>query len=245
MITGVPTDQVVRSRPRVCLHHDVPVTPVGVFSRFPKVLVAVIAGLLLLAVGAAVAGSAALSLWDEPIQRAVEARRTADLDTFFRAASRFGSTEIVLLGGVLFAGVAALRCPAVAVAVIVATAGRPPLEWLLKDVIARARPDFSRMVDGTGYSFPSGHVMAAVALWGLLPVVVALYTRRRSVWWTSVTVSAAMIGAIAASRVYLGVHWFSDIIGGLLVGSIFLLGVELVFRRTHTYVGCRVAASSA
>jgi undecaprenyl-diphosphatase len=115
---------------------------------------------------------------------------------------------------------------------------------LLKDVTARARPDFSRMVDGTGYSFPSGHVMAAVALWGLLPLVVGLYTRRRSVWWTSVAISAAMIGAIASSRVYLGVHWFSDIIGGLLVGSIFLLGVELVLRRAHAYVGCRVTTPS-
>jgi undecaprenyl-diphosphatase len=244
-ITEVPTGQVVRSRPRACLHHAAPVTPFGVFSRFPSLLMAAIAGLLLLAIGAAVAGSAALSLWDEPIQRAVEARRTADLDTFFRAASRFGSTEIVLVGGALFACVAALRCPAVAVAVIAATAGRPPLEWLLKDVTARARPDFSRMVDGTGYSFPSGHVMAAVALWGLLPVVVGLYTRRRSVWWTSVGVAAAMIGAIAASRVYLGVHWFSDIVGGLLFGSIFLLGVELVLRRAHNYISCRVATPSA
>ena len=105
---------------------------------------------------------------------------------------------------------------------------RPLLEFTLKEVVSRDRPDLSRMVDGTGFSFPSGHVMAAVALWGLLPVVVGLYTRRRALWWASVAVSGTIIVLVAASRVYLGVHWFSDAVAGLLLGSFFLLGVEAV-----------------
>jgi membrane-associated phospholipid phosphatase len=87
--------------------------------------------------------------------------------------------------------------------------------------------------------------MAAVALWGLLPVVVALYTRRRSIWWASVVVSATLIAGISASRVYLGVHWFSDVVGGLVVGTFFLLGVDTVLIRAHRRYPCRMLAEQA
>jgi hypothetical protein len=99
------------------------------------------------------------------------------------------------------------------------------------------------MVNGTGPSFPSGHVMAAVALWGLLPLVVALYTKRKAVWWASVYIAGGLIAGITASRVYLGVHWFSDVTAGLVVGTFFLLGVETVFRRMHVRYPCAVCPS--
>jgi hypothetical protein len=84
--------------------------------------------------------------------------------------------------------------------------------------------------------------MAAVALWGMLPVIVSLYTRRRGLWWASVVVSAVMVLGIAASRVYLGVHWFSDVTGGLVFGTFFLLGVEAVLTRQHARHPCGLLA---
>ena len=54
-----------------------------------------------------------------------------------------------------------------------------------------------------------------------------------------------MIGAIAASRVYLGVHWFSDVVGSLLLGSFFLLGVEAVLDHAHRVDGCRITGGAA
>jgi membrane-associated phospholipid phosphatase len=82
--------------------------------------------------------------------------------------------------------------------------------------------------------------MAAIALWGLLPVVVSLYTRNRAVWWGSVCTSVLLIVSISASRVYLGVHWFSDVTAGLIVGSFFLLGVDVLLGRQHTRHPCRL-----
>ena len=115
---------------------------------------------------------------------------------------------------------------------------RPLLEFTLKASVGRDRPDLERLVAGNGPSFPSGHVMAAVALWGLVPLVVALYTPHRRVWWATVLGSGSLIMAIGASRIYLGVHWFSDVVGGLIVGAFFLLGVEWVLVRRHRRDPC-------
>jgi undecaprenyl-diphosphatase len=130
----------------------------------------------------------------------------------------------------------------VAVTLAIATLSRPLLEFTLKATVDRARPDFERLVDGNGPSFPSGHPMAAVALWGLLPVVVSLYTRRRAIWWASAAVAFTLIAGIAASRVYLGVHWFSDVTAGLVAGTFFLMGAETLFHQAHGRLGCRLSA---
>ena len=132
------------------------------------------------------------------------------------------------------------RCRAVSIAVTVAAIARPLLEFVLKGLVARDRPDLERLVNGQGFSFPSGHVMAAIAVYGLVPIVVGLYTHRRALWWASVAASGLVIGAIAASRVYLGVHWLSDVVGSLLLGSFFLIGVEAVLAYAHRVDGCGV-----
>jgi undecaprenyl-diphosphatase len=222
----------------VHVHLDPPVTPASVLLPRPRLVAALALLFVALATAAALSGGQTLLTWDEPIQRAVESSRTADLDQFFRSASLLGSTVFVLAVGGIGALLTWRRCPAVAVALVAATLTRPVLEFTLKATVARDRPDLERMVNGEGYSFPSGHVMAAVALWGLLPAVVGLYTRRRALWWASVAVAGGLIVSIAASRVYLGVHWFSDVTAGLVVGTFFLLGVEAVFRRAHGRYPC-------
>ena len=126
-----------------------------------------------------------------------------------------------------------------------ATFSKPLFETVLKTAVDRERPDFDQMVPGNGPSFPSGHVMAAMALWGMLPLIVSLYTRRRDVWWASVAVAATIVGGIAASRVYLGVHWFSDVVGGVLAGSLFLLAVQALYDHQHRSHGCGLCDDAA
>ena len=109
---------------------------------------------------------------------------------------------------------------------LVATFSRPLLEFTIKALVDRDRPDLERLVNGTGPSFPSGHVMAAAALYGLVPLVVTLYTRNRRIWWATTITSALLIVAIGATRTYLGVHWLSDVVAGFIVGAFFLRGAE-------------------
>jgi undecaprenyl-diphosphatase len=227
--------------PRPCLHRHPPASPSSFFREHRPVLVAIGAVFAFLALAATIANGWLLLRWDEPIQRFVETHRSGVLDTFFLTVSRFGSTMVVLSMGALFSFLTWNRCRAVSIALAVATLGRPVLEFTLKALVDRDRPDLERMVGGHGPSFPSGHVMAAVAVWGLLPLVVGLFTRSRVAWWTSVVVAAGLIVAIAGSRVYLGVHWASDVTAGLLLGSFFLLGIESVVAHVHRLNGCGAA----
>lgn len=229
---------------RRCLHRHPPLTPSAFWARRRELLAVVGAVFGFLAVAAFVDSGRLLLAWDEPVQRWVEASRTDALDGFFLYVSRFGSTVFVLATGAALTALTWGRCRAVALAVAASTLARPVLEFTLKEIVDRQRPAFERMVDGTGPSFPSGHVMASVALWGLLPLVVGVFTRSRLLWWASVAVAVVMIGLVSASRVYLGVHWPLDALAGLLLGSFFLLGVEAVLHLGHRRHGCGLERSA-
>jgi undecaprenyl-diphosphatase len=221
-----------------CLHCHPPATPRSFYRDRRPLLVAIGALFAFLGAAAAIRNAWLPLRWDLPIQRFVESQRTDALDTFFLAVSRFGSTIVVLGMGIFLTLLTWGKCRAVSIAILVATFGRPVIEFLLKELVGRDRPDLERLVNGEGHSFPSGHVIASVALWGLVPLVVGLYTRNRVIWWSSAVASGLLIVAIAASRLYLGVHWFSDIVGSLLLGSFFLLAVEAVLDHVHRVNGC-------
>jgi undecaprenyl-diphosphatase len=234
-------------QPATCLHCHPPVAVSRVLSSRPRLLLTLAALFLGLAAAAVISDGALLLTWDEPIQRAVEGSRSAVADSVFRRISFFGSTKVVITLALVLAAIAWRRCRAVGVVVLVALVSRPLLEFTIKATVGRDRPDLDRLVAGNGPSFPSGHVMAAVALWGLVPLVVALYSGDRRVWWASVGASSALIVAIGASRTYLGVHWFSDVVGGLIIGVFFLLAMQWVLVRRHRAdpCTCRCAVSGA
>jgi len=106
------------------------------------------------------------------------------------------------------------------------------LNLLLKVQVSRPRPtaNLVHIVQAAvGYSFPSGHVMAYIAYWGLLfSFGVILFEGRH--WWriALLTTSAALVVLIGPSRVYLGDHWASDVLGAYLIGGV-LLGLAVGF----------------
>lgn len=98
------------------------------------------------------------------------------------------------------------------------------LNVILKDLVQRPRPDFTllgRAVE-TGYSFPSGHSMVAMAFFGLLVWLVWRYERNRTMRLTCCAGFSVIILLIGLSRIYLGVHYASDVLAGFCVSLAWL-----------------------
>ncbi len=106
---------------------------------------------------------------------------------------------------------------------LTAAAGGSLLEQLLKLIFHRSRPDIlGRLISVSGYSFPSGHAMISMCLYGMLLYLFA-YGRPRGVQVASLVVAALLLLSIGLSRVYLGVHYPSDVLGGYMAGFIWVI----------------------
>lgn len=91
------------------------------------------------------------------------------------------------------------------------------MNLLLKDSFARQRPDINRLVVESGYSFPSGHAMISTGFYGYLIYLVFNSIKNKSRYLFSFLIGALII-AICISRIYLGVHYASDVIAGIFAG---------------------------
>lgn len=112
----------------------------------------------------------------------------------------------------------------------VTAGGESLLNMELKRYFARARPDVAEMLrQAQGYSFPSGHAMGSTVVFGALSY---LAFRTATDWrWKSAALALAdtLILAVALSRVYLGVHWISDVAAGIVIGSVWLTTTTLAY----------------
>ena len=94
---------------------------------------------------------------------------------------------------------------------------------LLKRILQRPRPTEFRIVEETGYSFPSGHSMVSMAFYGYLIYLIYRYIKNKYVKWTLITILSILICLIGISRIYLGVHYTSDVLGGFLLSISYLV----------------------
>lgn len=96
------------------------------------------------------------------------------------------------------------------------------LNQLLKNIIQRPRPEGFRLVEASGYSFPSGHSMVSMAFFGLIIWLVWHRVRNRRARIALCGAFALVIFLIGFSRIYLGVHYASDVIAGFCVSLLWL-----------------------
>ena len=97
------------------------------------------------------------------------------------------------------------------------------LNQLLKRILQRPRPTEFRIIEETGYSFPSGHSMVSMAFYGYLIYLIYRYIKNKYVKWTLITILSILICLIGISRIYLGVHYTSDVLGGFLLSISYLV----------------------
>lgn len=97
------------------------------------------------------------------------------------------------------------------------------LNQLLKNILQRSRPNEFRIIEETGYSFPSGHSMVSMAFYGYLIYLIYIYVKNKYLKWTLIVLLSILICTIGISRIYLGVHYTSDVLGGFLISISYLV----------------------
>ncbi|MFJ7071496.1 phosphatase PAP2 family protein [Streptomyces sp. NPDC098781] len=95
------------------------------------------------------------------------------------------------------------------------------VQQCLKALVDRPRPAWSDPVDTAHYAaYPSGHAMTAVVVSGLLLWLLHRYGAERTLWRTAVAVAVLSVAGVGLTRVWLGVHWATDVVGGWLLGAL-------------------------
>ena len=97
------------------------------------------------------------------------------------------------------------------------------LNQALKFIIQRPRPTEFRIINESGYSFPSGHSMVSAAFYGFLIYLIYKNVKNKYLKWSLITLLSLVILTIGISRIYLGAHYTSDVIAGFLRSVSYLI----------------------
>ncbi|MBI5668353.1 MAG: phosphatase PAP2 family protein [Chloroflexi bacterium] len=162
--------------------------------------------------------------FDTELANALHQGATPLTTTAFLVISWIGSP-----GGVLLVVIVALlllvrRRFTQAAMLTAAYVGAEGLNWLLKTVFMRPRPVFDAPLATAGYySFPSGHAMVSLVVFGMLAYLLILSVPNRYTQILIVFAAVLLVVLIGISRLYLGVHYFSDVVGGYVAGTVWLI----------------------
>lgn len=169
------------------------------------------------------------SVVDAPFKQWMGEAGSDATETFWKTITQLGSTKFVifvwLAASITFIAYRRWKTSLLFTATVLTA-------WLLnaavKESIARERPS-GHLVEADGFSFPSANAMVSVALYGILAYLV--YKKLPpSLRWLAALLSTALILLIGISRIFLNVHYPSDILGGFLAGGavmLFWIGVDV------------------
>ena len=200
----------------------------------PRLVAIVLLSVAFVAMTIAITSGIFTSL-DHQVAEAMHGLWQESLHPLFQAIAELGGlelTSILMLGLFIYLWRGGFGADAL---VVVAFAGAVALEVVYKSLFfhpgpprSLSHPDGPSLTqlllgNGLGNSFPSGHMVRAVVAWGLLAFVVSRLAPSRVVRMLALPVATLIIVVLALDRLYLDVHWESDVVGGLLLGGIALL----------------------
>ncbi len=97
------------------------------------------------------------------------------------------------------------------------------LNQILKRIVQRPRPTEYRLIEENGYSFPSGHSMVSAAFYGFFIYLIFKNVKNKYIKWGSISFLSILIILIGISRIYLGVHYTSDVMAGFVISISYLV----------------------
>jgi undecaprenyl-diphosphatase len=172
--------------------------------------------------------------FDAHVTRWFVDRRSDALTTVMRAVTWLGSSAVVVpLAAIVTAFLLSRRAWYLAGFLALCVAGASLLGLVAKHVVDRDRPpEVIRLQHTTTSSFPSGHATQAAATYLALVFVVLAVSRSSKLHVVAWIVAGVTVGAVGVSRIYLGVHWTTDVLAGWLLGITWTTAVRVSFGTT-------------
>jgi membrane-associated phospholipid phosphatase len=180
-----------------------------------------------------------IAAFDVAFADALRANTSPRWQHVFLVITALGSTWLLLAtSAVVAAGLLLRQYYVLAVGWIIGQAGGPILNVMLKNAFARARPEFADAFLVTpSWSFPSGHAMNTFVFCGLGVYVLLRFTRSGTTIAAVVAVACAWCLVMGFTRLYLGVHFLSDVAAGLIAATAWVAvcvsGIEVALRRSN------------
>ncbi|MFI6042333.1 phosphatase PAP2 family protein [Nocardia sp. NPDC051321] len=172
-----------------------------------------------------VLGKNGLTVIDTPVSDWAIAHRNGTLTPLAKTVSNLGGTLAMTILATLAVVAFGMRGYRREAALIAATGLGA---WVLvdggKNLIARPRPPIhDHLVVKTNYAYPSGHSLGSIAVIGILAVLLIPGIHRPIVRWIAAIAVTLFVAAVGFSRIYLGVHWPTDVLGGWSLGALLVI----------------------
>ncbi len=141
------------------------------------------------------------------------------LTPILKVITELGGVAFTVLAGVLIF----MFCKKIRWFVTLDLVGVTLVNQIIKHIVRRPRPNVLRLVEESGYSFPSGHSMVSMAFYGIIIYLVYKNVSNKYLKWTLIILLSLLILFIGFSRIYVGVHYFTDVASGFLLGLAYLI----------------------
>lgn len=179
------------------------------------------------------------SFFDQKILHALYTIRSPLLTTVMLFISTLGSELMIGLGLVVISILCVKKRITEAVLFFCTVSMAVVIDTVLKNIYHRARPDFHPLLTLTDFSFPSGHAMASFVFYVSISYLVFHLTHEKRVTFCVSLLSVLIILLIGVSRVYLGVHYPTDVIAGYVAGLCWVVSTLLIERIIVFLLSCR------
>lgn len=135
--------------------------------------------------------------------------------------TNFGGPVYIVIIAIIFA--IAVKNKKISISVFINLIVVTLINQIIKNILQRPRPTEYRIIEQGGYSFPSGHSMVSMAFYGYFIYLIFRYVKNKYLKYVLSTLLLFLIISIGISRIYLGVHYTSDVLGGFLLSISYLI----------------------
>ena len=148
--------------------------------------------------------------------------RSNNMDEIVKVITNIGGT--IVIGIVTIISLFIFRNKKINICIILNLLGIVVLNnVIIKNIIGRDRPSGINIITEAGKSFPSGHSAVSMVVYGYLIYLTYNYVNNKKIKYLLISILSILILVVGLTRIYLGVHYTSDVLGGYLLGIVYLL----------------------